>query len=74
MKLIREHFHTIIFHNFRGGLPRQEYIDELKFLYGNKAASYSDYEKTDLINSNRGRRSLKNEIREGPPDRYSRKH
>ena len=41
MELIREHFRAIIFHNFRRGLSRQECIDELKFLYGDEAPSYS---------------------------------
>ena len=41
MELTREHFRAIIFHNFRCGLSRQEYIDELKSLFGNKAPSNS---------------------------------
>ena len=41
MKLIREHFAAITFHNFLRGLSRQECIDELKFLYGEEAPSYS---------------------------------
>ena len=41
MELIHEHFHAITFHNFRCGLLRQECIDELKFLYGDEAPSYS---------------------------------
>ena len=41
MELVPEHFHAIIFHNFRGRLSRQECIDELKFLYGDEAPSYS---------------------------------
>ena len=41
MKLIREHFPAIIFHNFRRGLSAQECIDKLKFLYGDKAPSFS---------------------------------
>ena len=41
MELAREHVRSIIFYNFRRGLPRQECIDELKSLFGNKAPSYS---------------------------------
>ena len=41
MELTSEHFLLIIFHNFRRGLSRQEYIDELKSLYGDEAPSYS---------------------------------
>ena len=40
MELIREHFRAIIFHNFRRGLPRQECINALNFLYGDES-SYS---------------------------------
>ena len=42
MKLIREYFHAIIFHNFRRGLSQQECIDELTFLYVDKASSYNN--------------------------------
>ena len=41
MELIREHFRAIIFHNFRRGLSRHECNDELQFLYGDEASSYS---------------------------------
>ena len=41
MEVIREHFRAIIFHNFRRGLLRQECIDELKSLVGDKAPSHS---------------------------------
>ena len=41
MELTREHFRAIIFYNFRRGLSRQECIDELKSLFGDKAPSYS---------------------------------
>ena len=55
-----------IFHNFRRGLSRQEYIDELKSLYGAEAPSYSTM-KSWFSDFKHDRRSLKNEIREGPP-------
>ena len=41
MELTREHFCSIIFYNFRRGLSRQERIDELKSLFGDKAALYT---------------------------------
>ena len=42
MELTREHFRSIIFCNFRLGLPRQE---ELKYLFGDKSPSYSTVKK-----------------------------
>ena len=66
MELTREHFRAIIFHNFRRGLSRQECIDELKSLYGDEAPSYSTV-KNWFNEFNRGRRSLKDEDREGRP-------
>ena len=48
------------------GVSRQECIDELKFLYGDEAPSYSTM-KNWSNQFNRGRRSLKDEIRKGPP-------
>ena len=51
MEFIREHFHAIIFHNFRRGLSRQECIDELKFVYDVEALWKTVLWKTDLINS-----------------------
>ena len=66
MELTREHFRAIIFHNFRRGLSRQECIDELKSLYGDEAPSYSTV-KNWYNEFNRGRRSLKDEFREGRP-------
>ena len=66
MELTREHFRAIIFHNFRRGLSRQECIDELKSLYGYEAPSYSTV-KNWYNEFNRGRRSLKDEFREGRP-------
>ena len=66
MVLTREHFLSKIVHNFRLRLALQEYIDELKSLYGDKAPSYSIVK--NLFNEfNRGRSSLKDEFREGPP-------
>jgi len=41
MEITREHFPAIIFDNFRRGLSRQECIDELKYVYGGEAPSYS---------------------------------
>ena len=40
MELIHEHFRATLFHNFRRGLPREEYADELKFLHGDAAPFY----------------------------------
>ena len=66
MELTREHFRSIIFYNFRGGLSRQECIDEPKSLFGDKALSYSTV-KSWFNSFNCGRRSLKDELHEGPP-------
>ena len=41
MELIGEHFRAIFFQNFRRGLSRQECIDELKFVYGDEAPSFT---------------------------------
>ena len=53
-------------HKFPRRLSRQECIDELKFLYDDKALSYStiNYWFNEF---NCGRRLLKDEVREGPP-------
>ena len=48
MELTREHFCVIIFYNFRRELSRQECIDELKSLIGDKAPALR---KTGLMNS-----------------------
>jgi histone-lysine N-methyltransferase SETMAR len=66
MELTREHFRAIIFHNFRRALSRQECIDELSSLYGDKAPSYSTV-KNWYNEFNRGRSSLQDEFREGRP-------
>ena len=66
MELTREHFRAIIFYNFRRGLSRQECIDELKSLFGDKAPSYSTV-KNWFNEFNCGRRSLKDEVRECHP-------
>ena len=50
MELAREHFSSIIFYNFRRGLSRQECIDELKSLFGDKAPSNITV-KTGFMNS-----------------------
>ena len=52
--------------NFRSGLSGQECINELKYLVGDKATSYSTINNW-LNEFNYGRRSLKGEVREGPP-------
>ena len=65
MELIRKDFRAIIFHNFRRGLSRQECIDELKSLFGDKTPFYSTV-KNWFNEFNRGRHSLKDEVREGP--------
>ena len=66
MELIREHFCSIIFYNFRRRLSRQECIDELKCLFCDKARSYVTV-KNWLNEFNCGRRSLKDEVHEDPP-------
>ena len=66
LKKLIWHFCSIIFYNFRRGLSRQECIAELKFLYGYEAASYCT-KKNWFNESNRGRSSLKADVREGPP-------
>ena len=66
MELKREHFRARIFYNFQRGLPRQECIDELEFLYDDDVPSCSTM-KNWFNYFNRGRYSLKNENRGGPP-------
>ena len=39
MELNREHFHAIIFYNFRRGLTQQQGIDELNSIFGDEAPS-----------------------------------
>ena len=39
MELTREHFRAIILHNLQRRLSRQQYIDERKFWFGDKASS-----------------------------------
>ena len=39
LELNREHFHAIIFYNFRRGLTQQQYIDELDSIFGDEAPS-----------------------------------
>ena len=66
MESTRKHFRPIIFCNFRRVLSRQECIDELKSLFGYKAPYYST--ANNWFNEfNRGRSSLKDQFREGPP-------
>ena len=63
IELTREHFLTIIFHNFRRELS-QEYNAELKALFGDEAPSNSSV-KNGFNDFNRGRRSVKGEVHEG---------
>ena len=62
-----KHFGSAIFYNFRRGLLRQECIDELKSLFGDKAPSYGTV-KNCFNEFKRGWCSLKDEVREGPPN------
>ena len=39
MELNREHFHAIIFYNFRRRLTQQKRIDELNSIFGDEAPS-----------------------------------
>jgi len=57
MELTREHFRT----TFRGGLSRQECIDELESLYGDDAPSYPTV-NTCFNELNRGRRLLEDVV------------
>ena len=41
LELIRQLFRAIIFYNFRRSLSRQECIDDLESLYGDKATFYT---------------------------------
>ena len=66
MELTREHFFSIIAYNFRCRLSRQDCIDKLKYLFGDKTPSYSTL-KNCFNELNCGLRSLKDEVREGPP-------
>ena len=63
MELTRKNLRAIIFYNLRFGLSRQEYIDELQALFGDKAPSYSTV-KNWFNEFNRGRSSRKNEFSE----------
>ena len=62
----REHFRAIIFYNFRRRLSRQECIEELKSLFGDKAPSYSAL-KNWFNEFKRGRGLLKDEFHEAAP-------
>ena len=66
IELTRKHFRSIIFCNFRRGPSRQECIDELKSLFGDKAPSYSTM-RNWFNEFNSGRGSLNDEFRKGPP-------
>ena len=66
MELTREHFRAIVLYNFRRGLSRQECVDELKTLFGDKAPSYRTV-KNWFNEFNYERRVLKDEVREGRP-------
>ena len=66
MELARDHVRSIFFYNFRRALSQQECIDELKFLFGDKAPSYGTV-KIWFKDFNCGRSRLKDEFREGPP-------
>ena len=54
------------FYNIRRVLSQQECIHELKSLFGDKAPSFTTV-KNCFKEFNCGRRSLKDEVREGPP-------
>ena len=66
MELNREHFHAIIFYNFRRGLTQQQCIDELNSIFGDEALSktsvYRWYGELKW-----GCSSLQDEFREGCP-------
>ena len=64
MELTREHFRAIVLYNFRRGLSRQECVDELKTLFGNKVPSYSTV-RNWFNEFNCGRRLLKDKFLEG---------
>ena len=49
MELTRDHFLSTMFHNFRRGFSRQEYIGEHKSLYGYE--TYSHYKNSTQIQS-----------------------
>ena len=66
MELTRDHFRATIFYNFRRGLSRQECIDELKALFGDKTPSYSTV-KNWFNEFNCVRWSLKDDTHEGRP-------
>ena len=66
MKIKREHFHAIIFYNFRRELTQQQNIDERNSIFSDKAPSrisvyrwYSEF--------NRGRSSVQDEFCESRP-------
>lgn len=66
MDLSRENFRAMIFYDFRVGLTQQQCVDRLKSGFGDEAPSKTTV--YDWFNEfKRGRRSLKDEPREGRP-------
>ena len=64
MELNRDHFHAIIFYNFRRGLTQQHSINELNSIFSYEAPSrISVYRLYGVFN--RGRSSLQDEFCEG---------
>ena len=66
MELNSEHFHAIIFYNFRRVLTQQQRIDELNSIFGDDAPSRTSVYRW-YGEFNRGRRSIQDEFRECRP-------
>ena len=66
VQLNREHFHAIIFYNFRHGLTQQQCTDELNSIFGDEAPSRTSVYRW-YGEFNRGRSSLQDEFVEGRP-------
>ena len=66
MELNREHYHAIIFYNFRRGLTQQQCIDELNLIFGDEAPSRTSVYRW-YGELNRDRSSLQDEFPEGHP-------
>jgi [histone H3]-lysine36 N-dimethyltransferase SETMAR len=66
MDLSREHFRAIIFYNFRRGLSQQQCVAEMVSVFGNEAPHQSTISRW-YCEFQRGRSSLGDESRSGPP-------
>ncbi|GAB1860775.1 Histone-lysine N-methyltransferase SETMAR [Camponotus japonicus] len=66
MELNRENFRAMIYYDFRRGLTQQQCADQLALTFGDEAPHRATVFRW-FAEFNRGRRSLKEEFREGRP-------